>query len=429
MSELDPLDAGILDSLFEGVVTADSAARITRVNFSAARIMEWADHPPLGTNLSAVLPVDLHATPAPQWVTVTTGRQRQATLEYRVTRLYAADQTLQGFVIAFRAAPALQPAHAAMRVLEGDLPPSTAELFEERERSRVTLDAIGDLVLSVDFRGRVNYLNRNAESITGWTLLEAHGRPLEEVLPLLDVIARQPVESPAVRAIIENQKVVIGQNCVLVGRSGAEIAIEASASPIHDFVGGVIGAVIVAHDVTAARDLSAKLTRLALYDELTGLPRRALLADRLQHALARAERNQCVVAVIFLDLDGFKPVNDALGHAIGDALLKVVAQRLVGCVRGSDTVSRHGGDEFIILLADVRHADEVSCCVAKVRDAFDPPFAIGEHSLQVSASIGAAVFPEMGKSAEDLIQYADAAMYENKKNAKAALPPAGPPTA
>jgi diguanylate cyclase (GGDEF)-like protein/PAS domain S-box-containing protein len=375
------------------------------------------------------LPVDLHATPAPQWVTVTTGRQRQATLEYRVTRLYAADQTLQGFVIAFRAAPALQPAHAAMRVLEGDLPPSTAELFEERERSRVTLDAIGDLVLSVDFRGRVNYLNRNAESITGWTLLEAHGRPLEEVLPLLDVIARQPVESPAVRAIIENQKVVIGQNCVLVGRSGAEIAIEASASPIHDFVGGVIGAVIVAHDVTAARDLSAKLTRLALYDELTGLPRRALLADRLQHALARAERNQCVVAVIFLDLDGFKPVNDALGHAIGDALLKVVAQRLVGCVRGSDTVSRHGGDEFIILLADVRHADEVSCCVAKVRDAFDPPFAIGEHSLQVSASIGAAVFPEMGKSAEDLIQYADAAMYENKKNAKAALPPAGPPTA
>jgi diguanylate cyclase (GGDEF)-like protein len=136
-----------------------------------------------------------------------------------------------------------------------------------------------------------------------------------------------------------------------------------------------------------------------------------------------------VVAVIFLDLDGFKPVNDALGHAIGDALLKVVAQRLVGCVRGSDTVSRHGGDEFIILLADVRHADEVSCCVAKVRDAFDPPFAIGEHSLQVSASIGAAVFPEMGKSAEDLIQYADAAMYENKKNAKAALPPAGPPTA
>jgi diguanylate cyclase (GGDEF)-like protein/PAS domain S-box-containing protein len=429
MSELGPLDAAILDSLFDGVVTVDTAGRITQVNAAAAELMEWADHPPLGVSLSSALPLALDATPSlaleaartPRLASVTTGRGRQIALEYRITRLHAPDQMLRGFLIAFRAAASLQPAHAAMRVLDGDLPPSSEELFEERERSRVTLDAIGDLVLSVDFRGRVNYLNRNAESITGWTLPEAHGRPLEDVLPLLDAIARKPVESPAVRAIIENQKVSIAENCVLLGRNGTETAIEASASPIHDLVGGVIGAVIVAHDVTAARDLSAKLTRLALYDELTGLPRRALLADRLQHALARAERNQCVAAVIFLDLDGFKPVNDSLGHSIGDALLKAVAQRLVGCVRGSDTVSRHGGDEFIILLADVRHADEVSWCVAKVRAAFDPPFLIGDHSLQVSASIGAAIFPEMGKSADELIQCADAAMYENKKNAKAAL--------
>jgi PAS domain S-box-containing protein len=294
MSELGLLSAAILDSLFDGVVTADSAARITHVNFEAMRLMEWGV-PPVGVGMSSVFPIDLHPTPAPRLATVTTGRRKRAALEYRVTRLYAADQTFQAFIIAFRAAVSLPPAHAAMRVLEGDLPPSSEELFEERERSRVTLDAIGDLVLSVDFRGRVNYLNRNAESITGWTLLEAHGRPLEDVLPLLDVVARQPVESPAVRAIIENQKVVIAENCVLVGRNGTETAIEASASPIHDFVGGVIGAVIVAHDVTAARDLSAKLTRLALYDDLTGLPRRALFADRLQHALARTASNRSMI--------------------------------------------------------------------------------------------------------------------------------------
>ncbi len=421
MSELGPLGAAIFESLFDGVVAADAAGRITHVNSAAAQIMGWEDHDAVGVSLNDALPVNLYSSPAVRLITLHSGQQKRFAVEYRVTRVYAADQSLQGFVIAFRTAASMAPANAAMRVLDGDSPPSTEELFEERERSRVTLDAIGDLVLSVDFRGRVNYLNKNAESITGWTSLEAHGRPLEEVLPLLDEVARKPVESPAVRAIIENEKVVIAENCVLVGRNGTETAIEASASPIHDFVGGVIGAVIVAHDVTAARDLSAKLTRLALYDDLTGLPRRALLADRLHRALARAQRNQRVAAVIFLDLDGFKPVNDSLGHAVGDALLKVVAQRLVACVRGSDTVSRHGGDEFIILLADVRHAGEVTSCETKVRAAFASPFAIGEHSLRVSASIGTAVFPDMGRSAEDLIRCADAAMYQNKKNAKAAL--------
>jgi diguanylate cyclase (GGDEF)-like protein/PAS domain S-box-containing protein len=419
MSELGPLGSVILDSISDGVVTADARATITHINAAAMQLMEWEGRELNGSQLSSVFPIDLQLASTPRLATLITGRKRPLTVEYRATRLHDVDEALTGFVITFRSATSQQPAYAAMRVLDGNSPPSTEELFEERERSRVTLDAIGDVVLSVDFRGNVNYLNRNAEGITGWTLLEAHGRPLEEVLPLLDATGRKPVESPAVRAIIENQKVVIAENCVLIGRNGAETAIEASANPIHDSVGGVIGAVIVAHDVTAARDLSAKLTRLALYDELTGLPRRALLADRLQHALVRAERNQCVAAVVFLDLDDFKPVNDSLGHPIGDALLRAVAQRLIGCVRSSDTVSRHGGDEFIILLADVRHADEVSCCVAKVRSAFDAPFAIGDHSLEVSASIGTAVFPDMGRSAEELIQCADAAMYENKKNAKA----------
>jgi diguanylate cyclase (GGDEF)-like protein/PAS domain S-box-containing protein len=420
MSELGGLDAAILDSMFDGVVTTDARSCITKANAAAIHLMEWEALDPSGLPLSRLFPIDLGSTSASRFATLTTGRKRQVSLEYRITPVQHADLTPMGFVIVFRNAAALNPAYAAMRVLDGSAPPSTEELFEERQRSKVTLDAIGDLVLSVDFRGHVNYLNRNAEAITGWTLSEAHGHPLEEVLPLLDATARKPVESPAVRAIIENQKIAIPENCVLIGRNGTETAIEASASPIQDSVGGVIGAVIVARDVTAARDLSAKLIRLALFDELTGLPRRALFSDRLQHALARADRNKCVAAVVFLDLDGFKPVNDSLGHSVGDALLKAVAQRLIGCVRGSDTVSRHGGDEFIILLADVRHADEVSCCVQKVRGAFDAPFAIGEHSLQVSASLGTAVFPEMGRNADELIRCADAAMYDNKKHAKAA---------
>jgi len=437
MSEVGRLVNVILDSMFDGVITTDASARVTYVNPAAMRITEWDPQNAGGVFLASVFPVpaveleqaksialgdsgNRSQKSTPRLATLITGRQNQVPVEYRVTHVRNEDPALSGFVVVFRNAASLQAAHAAMRVLDRDSPLSTEELFEERERSRVTLDAIGDLVLSVDFRGRVNYLNRNAAYITGWTLLEAYGRPFEEVFLLLDASARKPVESPAVRAIIENQKVTVAGNCVLLGRNGSETAIEASASPIHDSLGGIIGAVIVAHDVTAARDLSAKLTRLALYDDLTGLPKRALLADRLQRALARADRNRCVAAVIFLDLDHFKPVNDSLGHSVGDALLKAVAKRLVSCVRSSDTVSRYGGDEFIILLADVRHADEVSRCVAKVRAAFDLPFSVGEHALQVSASIGSAVFPEKGNSADALIQSADAAMYENKKIARTA---------
>src|ERR1700676_3853681 len=156
-------------------------------------------------------------------------------------------------------------------------------------------------------------------------------------------------------AIRENKTVSLTPNCVLIRRDGVESPIEDSAAPIHDRHGQVTGAVIVFHDVSAARATTLTMSYLAQHDSLTDLPNRALLNDRLTEAISLARRHQRRLAVLFLDVDRFKHINDSLGHMIGDELLHVVGSRLTMCVRSSDTVSRHGGDEFVVVLSELEH--------------------------------------------------------------------------
>ena len=233
-------------------------------------------------------------------------------------------------------------------------------LFEEKERAQVTLNSIGDAVMSTDVWGNVTYLNVVAESLTGWSREEAAGHPLEEVFRIIDATTREAVPNPMALAIRENKTVGLTPNCVLIRRDGVEAAIEDSAAPIHDRRGQVTGAVMVFHDVSTARALSLRMSYLAQHDSLTDLPNRVLLNDRLTEAIALAHRHRQKLAVLFLDVDRFKHINDSLGHDIGDRLLQSVAQRLLACVRSSDTVSRQGGDEFVILLSEVTHAQDAA---------------------------------------------------------------------
>jgi diguanylate cyclase (GGDEF)-like protein len=216
------------------------------------------------------------------------------------------------------------------------------------------------------------------------------------------------------RAIIEDRTVSLGNTSILIRKDGAELAIEDLASPIHDTAGGVIGAVMVAHDVTMAREQTEKLARLALYDSLTGLPNRALLLDRLRQALETACRKGTSVSVVFLDLDGFKAVNDTQGHAMGDQLLQAVASRLLTCVRRSDTVCRYGGDEFVIVLADIAQGSDAKFSAHKIVALINQSFEIGGQELRLGASIGIANYPEHAREAGLLIKYADIAMYQAK---------------
>ena len=289
-------------------------------------------------------------------------------------------------------------------------------LFEERERAQVTLKSIGDAVVSIDARGHVTYLNIVAETMTGWSRDEAAGHSVEEVLRIVDVTTREIVPNPMALAIRENKTVDLKANCVLIRRDGVETGIEESAAPIHDRQGQVTGAVMVFHDVSMARALSLKMYHLAQHDGLTDLPNRMLLDDRLAQAITLCHRNQQKLAVLFLDLDRFKHINDTLGHDFGDRVLRNAAQRLLQCVRSSDTVSRQGGDEFVIVLSEIAHSQDAEGCAAKILSALSVPVRIDEHDLYITASIGIATYPDDGNDAETLLKHADLAMYHAKAN-------------
>jgi diguanylate cyclase (GGDEF)-like protein/PAS domain S-box-containing protein len=291
-------------------------------------------------------------------------------------------------------------------------------LFVEKERAVVTLNSIGDAVLCTDIFGNITYLNIVAEKMTGWLRAEAIGKPLAEVFRIIDGGTRQTARDPMEMAVEQNATVGLTINCVLIRRDGYESAIEDSAAPIHDRSGRVTGAVIVFHDVSAARAMAIQMTHTAHHDVVTSLPNRLLLNDRITQSISMALRQSRPFAVLFLDLDHFKTVNDSLGHAGGDELLRSVSKRLLSCVRGSDTVSRQGGDEFAILLPEITHAEDAATCAAKILIALNAPYIIGARSVHVGASIGISLYPRDGADSETLLKSADMAMYHAKERGR-----------
>ena len=290
------------------------------------------------------------------------------------------------------------------------------ELFIEKERAQVTLNSIADAVLSTDISGNVTYLNLVAEEMTGWSREEAVGRPLREVFQIVDGVTHRPSPNPLELAIQQGKAVALSANCILVRRDGYESAIEDSCAPIHDREGQITGAVIVFHDVSMARAVVLEMSHLAQHDILTDLPNRFLLKDRLTQAISLASRNKQTLAVLFLDLDGFKQINDSLGHTVGDKLLQSVAARLLECVRKSDTVCRQGGDEFLVLLSEVTHAADAGTIAAKIITELSKAYTVGEHSLRITVSMGISTYPDDHcEDAETLIRNADTAMYHAKE--------------
>lgn len=289
-------------------------------------------------------------------------------------------------------------------------------LFEEKERAQVTLNSIGDAVLTTDMQGNVTYLNRMAEILTAWPRAEALGHPLAEVFNLVDGTTHQRAPNPALRAIAENMTVGLAANCVLISRDGIEVAVEDSAAPIHNRLGQAIGAVIVFHDASQSRAMTLRMSHLAQHDVLTGLPNRLLLAERLSRAIGLAQRNNKRGALMFLDLDHFKNINDSLGHSVGDQLLQMVGERLVACVRATDTVCRQGGDEFVILLPEIDQPQDAAQVAEKLLASVMAPMAIDGQELHMTLSIGICLFPDNGFGADIVMQNADFTMYHAKLN-------------
>jgi diguanylate cyclase (GGDEF)-like protein/PAS domain S-box-containing protein len=291
-------------------------------------------------------------------------------------------------------------------------------LFSEKERAQVTLNSIGDAVICKDIAGNVTFLNVVAEKLTGWTRHAAAGRPMTEVFRVMDAASGEvALNRPAAPALPSSGE-HLPSNRILVRNDGTVIPIEDCVAPIHDREGQATGTVIVFRDVSAARAMAKQMTLSAERDFLTGLPNRMLLNDRISQAIALAIRNKSRIALLFLDLDGFKYINDSLGHPVGDKLLRSIAERLAACVRGSDTVSRQGGDEFVVLLSELPSLEDAAISSRRILKAVAEAHSIDHHDLHITASIGVSIYPDDGHDAEALIKNADTAMYQAKENGR-----------
>ncbi|MBS3805390.1 MAG: EAL domain-containing protein [Oleiphilaceae bacterium] len=290
---------------------------------------------------------------------------------------------------------------------------ASSQLSSEREHFRVTLTSITDGVISTDPQGRITFLNPAAERISGWPLDEALGRPVEEVLVALNETTRETLDSVTLRAMALNEPQHSG-GVMLRRYDGELLPVEKHAAPLRDSAGQSLGVVTVFRDISELRALTSELTYLASHDPLTDLPNRALLHDRLTQELAYAERYNANLAILYLDLDLFKKVNDLHGHGAGDELLRQVAQRLANSVRRTDTVSRLGGDEFAILLTGFERLTFPEELATKITKRLSAPFVLDQGTVNVSTSIGISLFPQDGDDAETLIKNADTAMYQAK---------------
>jgi diguanylate cyclase (GGDEF)-like protein/PAS domain S-box-containing protein len=310
--------------------------------------------------------------------------------------------------------------HSLARALHKAIERKAVEdtLYVEKERALVALNSIGDAVVCTDIFAKITYLNLAAETMTGWRSEEATGRPFAEVFRIIDRAAQETAQDPMNMAVGQSATAGQGIDSVLIRRDGFESVIEDSAAPIHDRAGHVVGAVIVFHDVGAARDMSRRMAHAAQHDLVTNLPNRLLLNDRISQSISLARRQNRPLAVIFLDLDRFKYINDSLGHATGDKLLQSVSKRLVAGLRSSDTVSRQGGDEFVILLSEINDPEYLAATARKILLLLNAPHSIGKRNLVIGGSAGISVYPEDGEDAETLIKNADTAMYRAKERGR-----------
>ncbi|WP_372942804.1 EAL domain-containing protein [Shewanella sp.] len=291
-------------------------------------------------------------------------------------------------------------------------------LYSEKERLRVTLNSIGDAVIATDTRGLITFMNPIAERMTGWRIKDALHQKIESVMQLRDSNTRHTLLNPLYIALREQRIVAMALNSQLTARGGQVFAVEDSAAPIRNENGEVIGAIMVFHDVSEAMAMAMKMSHLANHDQLTDLPNRILLQDRLSVACSAAESFGNKAAALLVDIDHFKYLNDSLGHQLGDEMICLMAQRLRSLIPPSYTLARLGGDEFVILMSDAHSVEASSVLAAKLVEAMHEPFILAGQKFSVSISVGISVFPNDAKDAEELMRHADVAMYRAKQEGR-----------
>ena len=293
-------------------------------------------------------------------------------------------------------------------------------LYEEKQRLAAIINSMGCAVIVTYANGCIQMMNTKAEQITGWKQSETFGKDLAEVVSLVDKDVGEIIENLATYVIESGEIFNLPENCTLIAKDGKEIAIGDNVAPIRDQNGKITGAVFVFQDITKRKETEAQLIRNAFYDGLTELPNRVLFLDRLRQTIERSKRrNDYYFAVLFLDLDGFKEINDRFGHGIGDNFLVAIARRLESCLRGGDTVARFGGDEFTVLLEDIKDITDATNIAKRIQDSLRLPLNLNGYQLSTTASIGITWNFSHYEEPATLLRDADIAMYRAKRQGKA----------
>jgi diguanylate cyclase (GGDEF)-like protein/PAS domain S-box-containing protein len=406
-------------------VVLDDAARVVDVVYLAvnaphARMMGFDPERMTGARLSELLPAGAQAA-ASEWIAIFSRVALDGETIAFERRAYDPQRWFS--VVAYRPAPG-QFATIVEDITERKR--AQEEMQAQHEQLRVTLHSIGDAVITTDNAGRVQYLNPVAERLTGWRDADARDRALEAVYHPVDEVSREPLPNPVAACLAgsppppatdagDTAAGTEAPHAVLASRHGSEAGIEQTVAPIRAADGRVLGAVLVFRDVTDRRRMAREMSYRATHDALTGLVNRSDFESRLHHALRLAHADGSVHALMYVDLDQFKLVNDACGHAAGDQLLRQVAALLKQCVRSRDTLARLGGDEFGVILqfCSIEQGQRVAQQICERMDEFR--FAHGERRFRVGASVGLVPLDSRWPTAASAMQAADAACYAAKE--------------
>lgn len=329
-------------------------------------------------------------------------------IDNEATEAGAADYLIKGTVDANVLERAIRYAIAHGRMIR--------QIRESENRFKSLVESANDAIVLTDFEGKIISWNESAETIFGYSQSEASSRCIADLFPngYHHGYSGNGAQPAIFNEILRSDGKAVGSRGVR--KDGSEFPLEISLSSWKTHEGVFYSGII--RDITDRKSLEEQLTHQALHDPLTKLANRVLFRDRIEHALTKIVRNKTSVAVLFLDLDNFKTVNDSMGHARGDTLLVLVAERLRSSLRGSDTPARLGGDEFAILIEDARHPEDAAFVVDRITEVLRDPFLIDGKEVIISTSIGIAAATTGDENPEELLRNADLAMYKAKAQGK-----------
>ena len=426
----------VFNSTADGILTIDRQGCLLSANRAALAIFGHAEAQLVGHNLSRLMPLGAAAQigdwlgPAGAWPADAgqpgPGQARSQQARHADGRLFPielgiSEMRVDGQRQYVAVVRDLSDAHAAQASIDA----AGQALRAANELREAVFEHAAFALIVMDAQGLIRALNPAAERLLGCRAGAEVGRQ-----PLASFLNR--AEQPTLRAMLQAHRAgdraptghsrSIERTLHLQRRDGGRVPSSVTLSALHDSDGAVSGHLAIAHDISERQRLADQLSQLAYHDGLTGLPNRLRLEDHLQRAIAHAGRRHQPLALLFIDLDRFKPINDQHGHAVGDQVLCEVARRLQASLRTADLVARLGGDEFVVLLSTLAQHEDCLLVADKLMLALAEPMQIGTLSLQVGASMGVARYPEAGNTVAELLRSADAAMYQVKQAGRSTQP-------